>query len=307
MPKTQQTFDQLTLSDPQLDSANETTLTDQSLVNGKKKANELDGKTWTQYSISIWSDIRKTPDEIALGHPAIFPVALVMRLIKIFTNNNDTLIFDPFAGIGSTVIGAQRLGKNGVGIELSPKFAEQARNRCNANMPLDDVQGSGTIIQDDSLNMMKHLEKESVDLVITSPPYWDILTEKRSADGKEIRNYGDDQGDLGRINDYREFLQQLKEVFTRAFEVMRDGAYCCVVVMDLRKKEKFFPFHSDIASFMQEIGFIYDDIIIWDRRQEYNNFRPLGYPSVFRVNKAHEFILIFQKPKGSASSNGTKE
>jgi hypothetical protein len=39
------------------------------------------------------------------------------------------------------------------------------------------------------------------------------------------------------------------------------------------------------------------DIIIWDRRQDYNNFRPLGYPAVFRVNKAHEFILIFQKPR----------
>jgi len=48
---------------------------------------------------------------------------------------------------------------------------------------------------------------------------------------------------------------------------------------------------------MQAIGFIYDDIIIWDRRHEYNNMRPLGYPAVFRVNKAHEFILIFQKPK----------
>ena len=289
----QQTFDDLSTTE----SISDVPVDGESPVNGKRKANELDGKTWTQYSISIWSDIRKSQDEIALGHPAIFPVALVTRLIKIFTNASDSLVFDPFAGIGSTVIGAKRLGKNGVGIELSPKFAEQARNRCEANMPLDDIQGSGTIIQDNSLNITKHLERGSVDIVITSPPYWDILTEKRSADGKEIRNYGDDQGDLGRINDYQEFLKQLKAVFTKAFEVMRDGAYCCVVVMDLRKKEKFFPFHSDIASFMQEIGFIYDDIIIWDRRQEYNNFRPLGYPSVFRVNKAHEFILIFQKPK----------
>jgi hypothetical protein len=51
----------------------------------------------------------------------------------------------------------------------------------------------------------------------------------------------------------------------------------------------------DITAKMQEIGFTLDDIIIWDRRQEYNNLRPLGYPSVFRVNKVHEFILIFQK------------
>jgi hypothetical protein len=54
-----------------------------------------------------------------------------------------------------------------------------------------------------------------------------------------------------------------------------------------------------VAAFMQKLGFIYDDLIIWDRRHEHNNMRPLGYPSVFRINKAHEYILIFQKPKQS--------
>jgi hypothetical protein len=48
---------------------------------------------------------------------------------------------------------------------------------------------------------------------------------------------------------------------------------------------------------MQELGFIYDDLILWDRRQEYNNLRPLGYPYKFRINKVHEFLLIFQKPE----------
>jgi len=33
-------------------------------------ANELGGKTWTRYSISIWSELRKTPEEVALAHPA---------------------------------------------------------------------------------------------------------------------------------------------------------------------------------------------------------------------------------------------
>ena len=57
----------------------------------------------------------------------------------------------------------------------------------------------------------------------------------------------------------------------------------------------FFPFHSDLATRMQALGFVYDDLILWDRRQEYNNLRPLGYPYRFRVNKVHEFLLIFQK------------
>lgn len=48
---------------------------------------------------------------------------------------------------------------------------------------------------------------------------------------------------------------------------------------------------------MEHIGFIYDDLIIWDRRHEYNNLKPLGYPAVFRINKIHEYILIFKKPE----------
>lgn len=262
----------------------------------RRKANELDGKTWTKYSISIWSDIKKTQEEIDLGHPAIFPLALVSRLIEIFTNSDDRVVFDPFVGVGTTALAAKRMGKHGIGIELNPEFAEKARARCEIGTMFDVPGGSATIYTADARDLLQYVHEGSVDLVITSPPYWDVLTEKRTADYKEIRHYGDEKGDLGRIEDYNEFLLQLKAVFADVHKVMRPGAYCCIVVMDLRKKNRFYPFHSDIADFMQEIGFIYDDIIIWDRRHEYNNMRPLGYPYVFRVNKAHEYILIFQKP-----------
>ena len=91
------------------------------------------------------------------------------------------------------------------------------------------------------------------------------------------------------------------KVFAGVYEVLRAGKYCVVNVMDLRKTNRFFPLHSDLAARMQQIGFLLDDIIVWDRRQEYNNLRPLGFPHVFRVNKIHEFLLIFQKPLPTAS------
>ena len=115
---------------------------------------------------------------------------------------------------------------------------------------------------------------------------------------KEQRDYGAAEADLGKISDYGEFLLEIRKVFEQSYTVLKPGKYCCVIMMDLRKKSKFYPYHMDIATFMQDIGFVFDDIIIWDRRQEYSNMRPLGYPSVFRINKAHEFILIFKKPKG---------
>jgi DNA modification methylase len=264
----------------------------------RKRANELNGKTWTKYSISIWSDISKTYEEALLGHPAMFPVMLAHRLIEIFTNRQDHTVFDPFVGAGSTVVAAKQMGKHGVGVELSPNYAQVARMRCEQPAMFQDSTGQATIHQANAFQLLDHVEKQSVDLVITSPPYWDILTRKRTADYKDTRHYGNAEGDLGTISDYQEFLARLKDVFALVYQVLRNGAYCCIIVMDIRKKNKFYPFHSDIAMFMQEIGFTYDDIIIWDRRHEYNNMRPLGYPEVFRVNKAHEFILIFQKHGG---------
>ncbi len=263
----------------------------------RKRANDLDGASWTRNSISIWSDIRKTKQEADLGHPAIFPAQLVTRIIESFTRSDERIVLDPFCGSGSTVIAASRMGRVGLGFEINSEYIALANQRLGQHdLWQTGVDTESKIYQDDARHIRKYLEPESVDIVITSPPYWDILTQKRTADGKEIRDYGNTTEDLGKISDYHGFIDQLSEVFRPIYEVMRPGKYCFVVVMDLRKKNSFYPFHSDVAQMMEHVGFIYDDLIIWDRRHEYNNLRPLGYPSVFRINKCHEYILIFQKP-----------
>ncbi len=265
-----------------------------------KRANDLDGATWTRYSISIWSDLRKTVEEAALKHPAMFPVALPARLIECYTRKGMTVL-DPFLGVGSTLIAARRLGRHGIGIELNPEYARIATARLQALTLEQEWNEESESVEchvhvGDANNLEQFVAPESIDLVVTSPPYWDILLEKRTADYKPVRHYGDDARDLGKIRDYEEFLAALQAIFRKVYTALKSGAYCCVVVMDIRKKNRFYPYHADFAQRMQEIGFIYDDLIIWDRRHEYNNLRPLGYPSVFRINKVHEFILIFQKP-----------
>ncbi|MFQ5688039.1 MAG: DNA methyltransferase [Candidatus Scalindua sp.] len=255
---------------------------------------DLDGKTWLQYSISIWSDIRKSGEENGLSHPAIFPNMLPERLIKIYSNEGD-LVFDPFAGSGSTLIAAKNLRRFGKGIELSEQFIKLYKQRTNNLNLFDDHEFEPELAKADARNLCKYIEENSVQLTITSPPYWDILNQKRTADYKEARKYSDFEADLGNIESYETFLANLKDIFSAVYQVTKKDGFCCVVVMDLRKKDKFYPFHMHITDFMLEIGFRLDDTIIWDRRQEYNNLRPLGYPYVFRINKVHEFILIFKK------------
>ena len=270
-----------------------------------KIANDLDGKSWLRNSISIWSNISKTPEEAALKHPAMFPTQLVSRLVESFTNSDQTMILDPFSGIGSTVLVAEMMGKIGIGLDISAEYIAKAKSRPALSPDIFEHhdkrrKGERRFFESDARDLLQYIEPGSVDFVLTSPPYWDILMQNRTADYKGIRNYGDSDQDLGRISDYQEFIESLGAVFSNVLTALKPGCYCCVVVMDLRKGSTFFPLHSDLAAKMQSIGFIFDDIIIWDRRHEYNNLRPLGHPSVFRINKVHEYILIFQKPRANA-------
>jgi DNA modification methylase len=265
----------------------------------RRRCNSLDGRRWLQNSISVWGDIRKSPEELRLKHPAMFPMALAARLIESFLPAGLHVVLDPFAGTGSTLVAASQAGKQGVGVELSAAFVAAARKRF-ADRSLFDHENDGPpaplLHHASATDLLKHVAPESVDLCITSPPYWNILNQRRTADSKAVRHYGNLQDDLGTIADYGEFLSALTRVFADALKVLKTGAHCCVVVMDLRKKNRFYPFHSDLAGRLQEIGFLLDDLVIWNRQTEYNNLRPLGFPSVFRINKVHEFILLMQKP-----------
>jgi DNA modification methylase len=140
--------------------------------NKASRANELDGKTWTKYSISIWSDITKSSEESLLGHPAIFPVSLVSRLIEIFTNRHHYTVLDPFAGVESTVVAAKRLGKHGIGIELSAHYVQIARMRCEQATMFEDSAGLATIHNANALQLLDYIAEQSIDLAVTSPPYW---------------------------------------------------------------------------------------------------------------------------------------
>lgn len=255
------------------------------------RCNDLDGKRWLQNSISVWSDLRKTAEEQRLKHPAQFPVALAERLIETFLPaSGQHVILDPFAGSGSTLVAAQRRGKSAIGIELSPEYVQLAQSRLQFDGPAVALHAMSAAA------LSEVVPAESVDLCVTSPPYWNILGQKRTADYKAIRDYGNSPGDFGLIADYEAYLEALADVFRQVFVALKPGAHCCINVMDLRKKDRFYPLHSDLARRLEREGYRLDDLIIWNRQAEYNSLRPLGYPAVFRINKVHEYILLMQKP-----------
>ena len=268
------------------------------VVPEEKKFNELNGKKWTRYSVSVWEDIIRNAEERKPEHPAVFPIELAKRVLEIFTKKGDWVL-DPFLGTGATLLAAKSLGRNAIGIEIVGEYVKVAEKRLAKAENLFEIDENTRIkiIKGDARELTDHIKPASVDFVFTSPPYWDILTQKRTADGKPVKDYKLEYGNLGLIKSYEIFLNGLTQAFEKVFSVLKHGKFTVVNVMDLRKKDKFYPYHVDVIKILEDIGFILDDIIIWNRAREYSNLRPLGYPYRFRVNKVHEYLIIFEKPR----------
>jgi site-specific DNA-methyltransferase (adenine-specific) len=66
-------------------------------------------------------------------HPSPFPVALPDRCIRLH-GKADAVVLDPFLGIGSTLLAAQRLGCRGIGIEIDPSYADSAAWRLRERL-----------------------------------------------------------------------------------------------------------------------------------------------------------------------------
>lgn len=102
------------------------------------------------YVTDIWDDIRELTSGYFAGDEAIrdergerfhkqqSPVALLLRIILSSTKVGD-VVFDPFAGTGTTLVAACQLGRNGFGIEIDPKNTAMIRDRLENPRPSDDI------------------------------------------------------------------------------------------------------------------------------------------------------------------------
>jgi len=110
---------------------------------------------------------------------------------------------------------------------------------------------------------LSFLEDESIHLVVTSPPYWNL------------KRYNENTNQLGHINDYESFLSELEKVWREAFRILVPGGRLVCIVGDVCvSRRKFgrhlvFPLHSDICVLCRKIGFDNLNPIIWHKNLEY--------------------------------------
>lgn len=257
----------------------------------RKRANALSGGEWLRRSFSIWRNLGKNGEEKKLRHPAIFTVKLVSQLLESYTSCNGEILLDPFAGSGSALMAALEKNMSAIGLDINPQFQKIFVNRATQlSLP-----STWEYHLHDAHDMSKIIKSESVDICITSPPYWNVLNRRRTADGKQSSPYSKMQNDLGNMSSYSDFLSSISDIVGEIHNTLKPNGIFILNVMDLRQKSKFYPLHIDAINCALPHGFTLEDIIIWDRQDEYNNMRPLGYPYKFIINKVHEYLLIFRK------------
>lgn len=221
-------------------------------------------------------------------HPARFIPDLPERYIKLFSHAGETVL-DPFSGSGTTSIVAKALGRNSIGLDVNPRSVEMARRRL-AN---GEAQGpSGThheVLQGDSRKLLERLPRGSIDLIVTSPPYYDVV------------DYDHDSPDqLGNFHDYAAFLEGMTTVFEGCARVLKQGGFMIVNTQDIYKKTLSGAIHVDYIERCRELGFDLRNINIYILNYSTGGRLVWGYPKSYYPKNDHEFNLIFRMPAEEA-------
>ncbi len=267
-------------------------------IDPRNRLNDLPNREWLKATKSFWLSQTPPRSSLKVQHPATFSERDVARLMQLFTKQGGRVL-DPFVGSGSTLIACAQHSRVGVGIELSPQWADIARRRLVEEAGLEGT--NQVLIEADAKEALSELERESFDLLLTSPPYWSMLRKKPGPKVQAERlsqglptHYSEASEDLGNIKDYQEFLEALGSIFSLTFPALKPGAYVCVIVSDFRHRKRFVMHHADVSRALDAAGLALKGITIL--AQDNKNLYPFGIPYQFISNIHHQYILIHQKP-----------
>lgn len=200
------------------------------------------------------------PEEFR-GEDIRFPESLVEYFVRLFTREGD-VVFDPFAGFGTTLSVAEKMGRAGYGIESDRRRAEYIRSILTE---------PGNLIEGDSRKLADY-DIPLFDLAITSPPY--PFTGKKSVPNPLSPPDSKEGG-------YEAYISELSFIFAELGKLMKPESHVVVEVGNLRLLGEIVTLAWDIARALSEVLTFEDEITVnWDRGD-------FGFD--------HTYCLIFSK------------
>lgn len=251
--------------------------------------------------IGVWSfnyESRDIRDKTI--HPATFPISMASKLIALFSHEGE-LIIDPFSGSGTTLVAAHDLNRNAIGFDINKKYCDVAESRI-AQLSFEDAEQF--VVNDDARKIDKYILPNTVKLIVTSPPYSNLLNRKRKNKSRrgdkrkndqydKIEQYSQNENDLGTLN-IMAYENEIESIFLKLKPLLSDKAHVIINITDAWIDGHREPMHINVINAMQKAGYEFRNTIIWDRRNIVNQIGIFGWPSSYiTMGTTFEYILDF--------------
>ncbi len=211
-----------------------------------------------------------------------FAPQIARNIIEMYSEQGDWVL-DPMVGAGTTLIEAKLLGRNALGLDINPEAVELARAALRfKHHPMSEQRVKVADARD-----LSFIEDESFDLVLTHPPYMNII---KYSDGKIA-------GDLSNSGSLPQFCEEIKKIANELFRTLRENKYCAILIGDTRKGRHFVPLAFQVLQRFLRAGFVLkEDIIKIQHHCKYTErWRPKARRDKFYLIM-HEHLFVFRKP-----------
>jgi SAM-dependent methyltransferase len=257
--------------------------------------NDINLNRWKEYediyTDSLWLVQRRDgAGAHAAGYWGNFIPQIPHQMMRRYTRPGEWVL-DPFAGSGTTLIEARRLGRNSVGVELQASVADRSRalvdSEPNRAGVVSDLVVADSMAADFRALLGRHGQR-SAQLAILHPPYYDII------------KFSDDPRDLSNAGSVDAFVEQIGRVVASVTEVLDPGRYLALVIGDKYAKCEWIPLGFQTMNEVLMHGFSLKSIIVKNfeettgKRSQKELWKYRALAGGFYVFK-HEYIFVFRK------------
>ncbi len=212
----------------------------------------------------------------------------IPRNLMLKYSNKGDWVLDQMMGSGTTLVEAKLLERNAIGVDVNYEAVMLARNRLdfyyNPLLPEYKEPIIKTFWGD--ARKLDKIKNESIDLILTHPPYANIITYSKK---KNMI------GDLSYLS-FNDYLKGMKDVAQESFRVLKPGKICAILIGDTRKFKHYVPIAFRVLQVFLDVGFILQEDIIklqWNMKATREKWRGRKY-DFYLIS--HEHIFVFRKP-----------
>jgi len=211
-----------------------------------------------------------------------FAPQIARNIIEMYTEKGDSIL-DPMVGAGTTLIEAKLLVRNALGLDINPQTVEIAKEslQFKHNPP------SRQKVQVGDARNLSFLKENSFDLVLTHPPYMDII---KYSEGKI-------EGDLSNISNLSKFCDEIEIIAKELLRILKPDKYCAILIGDTRKGKHFVPLAFNVMQRFLKVGFVLkEDIVKIQHNCKFTErWRTKAGRDKFYLIM-HEHLFVFRKP-----------